>query len=173
MGLLEDIEADRVDTSPKLLRATIPGYDYRTKDKRRETDRELRETIRTDLTQVQRRLDDIQDILHRKDRKEPLNDVSGLKDQVSHLKDSIEASPSGGGILTGLSDASEEDYIDLIEHDAALINAIEDTTDEIEMLFKHITDGLDDPAPRLQQLRADLRELEDRINERQDFLKGL
>lgn len=173
MGLLEDIDEDRLDTSPKLLRATIPGYDYRKKDSRRETDRALREKIRTDLTQIQRRLDDIQDILHRQDQDEPLTDVADLKDQISHLKDSIEASGSGGGILTGLTDAGENDYIDLIEHDAALINAIEDTTDETEMLFKRITDGLEDPGPRLQQLRADLRDLEDRIDKRQDFLTGL
>jgi len=173
MGLLEDIDTDRFDASPKLLRAILPGYDYRTKDKRRETDRELRERLRTDLTQVQRRLDDIHDILHRQDRDRPLTDVSDLTDQISHLKDRIEASESGGGILTGLSDASDEDYIALIEHDAALLRVIENTTEEAEMLFKQITDGLADPGPRLQELRTDLRDLEDRISRRRDFLTGL
>lgn len=173
MGLLEDIDEDRYDASPNLLRAIVPGYDYRTKDKRRETDRQIREHIRTDLGQIQRRLDDIQDILHRQDRDGPVKDVTDLKDQIGHLKDLIEATESGGGILTGLGDASDEDYIDLIEHDADLIEAVEDTAEETDMLFKRITDGLEEPGPRLQELRADLRELEERIQERRDFLTGL
>ncbi|MFB6114673.1 MAG: hypothetical protein ABEK04_00130 [Candidatus Nanohalobium sp.] len=45
MGLLERADAGKIDSKSKVLRKVVPGYDYRTKQKRAETDQKIRDKV--------------------------------------------------------------------------------------------------------------------------------
>lgn len=165
MSLLEKIDEDDYDTSSRVLKAVIPGYDYRKREKRARTDRRVREAIRTEIKDVEELVDDCRRRLYEDD--DDVGPLSKLDRRISTFAETVEAAPSGGGFLNGDSAPDEAAMVDLVKQDAKVIDAIEDLQDKLETIYDKNDGDMIDKA------REAFRTVKDTFNEREKILKRL
>jgi len=173
MGLLDDIEAEELEESTKTLRKTVPGYDYRQKEKRAETDRKLREKITREIKKTRSNLDSVSDMAYDDGKRGVVEEISEVIDSLMKLEKKAESSPQGGRV--GKIDSSEEeDMIGLLEKDAKLVRDAETlsgATDELEQaVIEGKTEGIE---KRLRELRKTTDDVERTFEGRKDLIKGL
>jgi hypothetical protein len=173
MGLLDEIEAGELGASSKTLRKVIPGYDYRQKKQRSETDQKLREKINREVQNARSNLDSISDMAYDDGKRDVVEDISGVNDSLLRLESKVETSP-GGGLLGGISSASEEDMIRLVEKDARLIKDAEALSEATDRLEEAVIEGkTGEIKKRLRELRKTTDDIEREFEDRKDVLEGL
>lgn len=165
MSLLEKIDDDDYSASSRVLRSVIPGYDYRKREKRADTDRRVRDAIRTEISDAEKRLDDCRRELFEHD--EELGKVAKLNRRLSTFAENVESAPGGGGFLNGDSSPDDEAMVELVKQDAKVIDALKDLQDRLDTMYEK------KDADILSNVRKQLREVEDRFSEREKILKRL
>ena len=173
MGLLDEIEAGELGASSKTLRKVIPKYDYRQKKRRSETDQKLREKINREVQKARSNLDSISDMAYDDGKRDVVEDISDVNDSLLRLESKVETSPDGG-LLGGISSASEEDMIRLVEKDARLIKDAETLSEATDRLEEAVIEGkTDEIKKRLRELRKTTDDIEREFEDRKDVLEGL
>lgn len=173
MSLLSEIEDGRLEASSAVLRRAVPGYDYRTREGHAETDRAVRETLSTRLAETRRALDDASDVLYRAEKRDAVAALDDLDASIESLQRRVKTATPGGG-ADGLGGASEEALIELVEHDATLLDDVEElrsTADELVDVARE-----DDPAVlerRVRRIRRTLREVDREFAARTDHLRSI
>lgn len=165
MSLLEQIDEDDYSASSRVLRSVIPGYDYRKREKRATTDRRVREAIRTEINDVEERLDDCRRELFEQD--EDLERVAKLNRRISTFAESVEAAPSGGGFLNGESAPDDEAMVSLVKQDAKVIDALEKLQDRLDAMYEAKDDDM------IDTVREQFRTVKETFSEREKILKRL
>jgi hypothetical protein len=173
MGLLDEIEAGELGASSKTLRKVMPRYDYRQKKRRSETDQKLREKINREVQKARSNLDSISDMAYDDGKRDVVEDISDVNDSLLRLESKVETSPDGG-LLGGISSASEEDMIRLVEKDARLIKDAETLSEATDRLEEAVIEGkTGDIKRRLRELRKTTDDIEREFEDRKDVLEGL
>ena len=174
MSLLDDIEAGELSTNSRLLRKAVPGYDYRIRGERADTDREVREVVVRELTNAKRGLDDVSDELFRADRREEVATVDSLKNAILQLERRVKTG-SPGPLIQSVSDAGESEIIELIEFDAQLVNDARDVNQQIDVLYGTVVENptSEDVAAELRGVRTTVRRLDRTYTGRTEHLRSL
>jgi hypothetical protein len=173
MGLLDEIESGGLETSSRALRRVVPQYDYRQKKKRSETDRKLRDKVSREVGKSKSNLDTISDMAYEDGRRDVVGDIGDVTDSLLRLESKVETAPDGG-LLGGVSSASEEDMVRLVEKDARLVEDAETLSEATDRLEEAVIDGkTDEIERRLHELRKTADDIERAFEDRKDILEGL
>ncbi|MFB6184291.1 MAG: hypothetical protein ABEI96_07025 [Haloarculaceae archaeon] len=172
MGLLDDIDDDALSANSAVLRRTIPGYDYRSRDAWSETDRTLREKLERDLGAARGVLKDASDACYDDDRRDDVAAIGDLTDDVETFARRVENAGGDGGGLREFSADEESDLVAVVEHDATLVEDGEDLVTRAEKVRAAARTG----APITDELhacRSLFEDVERAFDRRQDYLHGL
>jgi hypothetical protein len=167
MGLLEEIDGGRLSARSGLLRKAVPGYDYRAREARAETDRKVRENLLQELRTAKRTLAEVSDELYRSGDREAVAEVKDVVDAIETVERRVD-SASPGGKLDGLSGASEEELIRLIEYDASLIEDAEELGERARELRDVVE--TDDILAEVRRVRRTVRDIDRAFTGRRDHI---
>ncbi|UCH77331.1 MAG: hypothetical protein JSU81_06205 [Candidatus Coatesbacteria bacterium] len=151
----------------------IPGYrGYAEKETRREADKLLREHLAGRLKQGRERIKDVRDKLAEEAKLESLDDVDRVDLLYEGVTDRLGFASYG---YAGFFDAVrvDEAALDkLYEFDEALAKAIDVILEKTEAVGAAANEGADVKGP-LDELKAELRAFEGKLDQRQETILGV
>jgi hypothetical protein len=151
----------------------IPGYrGYAEKETRREADKLLREHLAGRLKQGRERIKDVRDKLVEGAKLDSLDDVDRVDLLYESVTDRLGFASYG---YAGFFDAVrvDEAALDkLYEFDEALAKAIDVILEKTEAVTTAANEGADVIGP-LDELKAELRAFEGRLDQRQETILGV
>jgi hypothetical protein len=173
MGMLDEIEAGELEENKSTLRSLIPGYEYKRKEKRAETDRELRDKVIREIRKAKSNLDRVSDMAYDDGRRDIVDEISDVTDSLLRLESKAESGPTSG-LLNGVNTASEKDLIRLVELDAKLVRDSEVLSEASDRLEEAVLEErTEDIQNRLRELRKTADDIERAFEDRKDLLSGL
>jgi len=172
MTLLDDIEGDTLSANSAVLRRTVPGYDYRTRDTLATTDQKIRDKIDRDLGSAKQLVDDAADRLYRQDRRESVDDLDRVKAEIERLRRRVTTAPGGGGAVRDLAVDEDEALVALVEYDASLLEGVEAIVEHGQDL-KSAVQKQEPINPYLDACETAITRLHSEFTKRQDQMNGL
>ena len=173
MGLLERANAGKIDSKSKVLRKVVPGYDYRTKQKRSETDQKIRDKVERECQKALEALDNLSSELHRSDNDdEALERVNDVKKKVRSAEREAMNSASGGGFLSNVENTKDENLTELIEYDAKIVEASGELAEKASKVSERPVKAKN-VDKELREVRDQAQQIKNSLKDRKDFLKGL
>ncbi len=143
--------------------------DYRSKEKRREADRRLRETIARQLEASRRRLTGLQRELVNRGRLHSLPELERAVGRLQLLIDRIKTAASGYAPFFDLERVREPELEQLITFDEAIARRVPDINAHIEAVNEAIRTG-EGFEQALAALLADLQALNDELDHREETI---
>ena len=168
MGILDELDEGDLTASSRLLRKAVPAYDYRTREARASTDREIRDAISRRLDAARRHAEDATNTLYRDGHRDAVKAMDDLSAAIEILQRRVRAASPGGGAAGGLAGLSEEA---LVEHDAALVKDADDVIEATAELADLAFAGeAEEAGCRAREARCRVRELDRGFTDRRDHL---
>lgn len=148
----------------------IPGFKgYLEKGYRRESDRLQREWLASQLQRSKQGLNDYILALTNAVQLEQLPACEQLRSRLDRLIARLQGSISGYSGFFDFVQVDEEDLDDIYAHDHALIQQVGELAQDMESLPSNASP----PGDVIPQLKRMVDEIEQKVNQREDMLRGL
>ncbi len=150
--------------------AKIPGIcTYRDREKRRETDKQLREHLASRLQKARSHLKRIALNLSKRNQLDPLDELDWLSSHMQQVADTIRHASYGyRGIFDLKFKIREEELDRLYSFDLSLLDEIDQINSEMKTLATQ-GDG-DDCKEKIRAAQNRLYALEEKFHQRKDFM---
>jgi hypothetical protein len=142
----------------EFLGKLIPGYDYREKKSRLNTDRSVREKLVRELRKSAVNLKEVSDLAYRDGRREVVDHIKDILKAIDLFTVEIEDAPFGQSPLLKQDKVSDDDIDHMIEFDRQLAMQLEVITKTTELVYEHVLKG--ETADIIMQVRKVKKELD-------------
>ena len=146
--------------------------DYQDKERRREADRRLRESIATSLESARKRIVEIERLLLRKGKLTDLPYVDVAANRLQTLIDRIRTAPSGYAGFFDLETIREPELEKLHQFDERIAASIPEINSEIDAMQQAIEAG-EDYSGNLVTLIKELDDLGERLDHRKEAIRAV
>jgi DNA repair exonuclease SbcCD ATPase subunit len=145
--------------------------DYQDKERRREADRKLRESIAVSLESARKRVVEIERSLLNKGKLPDLPRVDMAATKLQNLIDRIRTAPSGYAGFFAAEKIQEPELEKLRQFDERIAASVPAIDEDIERLEQAVEAG-EDYAPALKDLLNNLGELDERMDHRKEAIRA-
>jgi hypothetical protein len=162
---------ERIGGIAKKAARILPGIgSYQDKESIRESDKKLRDHISAQLTNLMKNIERLKAWIVRTGSLSSLKDLDDISRQIDKLSRSIRFASRGYAGVFDSWQSNEKGLSELFEFDKSLKNEL----DSLEPLVSKISEQDKELDPvSLEELRDLLLKIENKVNEREVFLKGL
>ncbi|MFA4860254.1 hypothetical protein [Methanoregula sp.] len=154
----------------EFLGKLVPGYDYRAKMSRLNTDRSVREKLARELRKSAVNLKEVSDLAYRDGRREVVDHIKDVLKAVDLFVVEIEDAPFGQSPLFKNDRVSDEDIDHMIEFDRQLVMQLEVVTKTSELIYDHVLKGeTSDIIMQVRKLKKELDLMKNTFSDRSDY----
>lgn len=173
-GFLTKVKNSVDPPSNKILGAVIPGYDYRAKKSRLNTDRAVRDKLARELNKAYQTLEEIGSLAYNDGRRDVLPHIKAIQETVDLLKVKIENVSYGQSPFFKQEKVDDYNLIRLIEFDAEQIDEFSIITQATDLIYDNILDGKSsDIILQIRKLKRKIDKISNDFKNREDFLINL
>jgi hypothetical protein len=148
----------------------VPGYDYRVKRSRLNTDRSVREKLARELRKSALNLKEVSDLAYRDDKRVVVDHIKDILKAIDLFIVEIEDAPFGQSPLFKKDGISNEDIDHMIEFDRQLVTQLEVITKTSELIYDHVLKGeTSDIVMQVRKLKKELDLMKNTFSDRLDF----
>ncbi len=142
----------------EFLGKLIPGYDYRIKKSRLNTDRSVREKLARELKKSALLLKEVSDLAYRDNKREVVDHIKDMLKAIDLFIIEIEDAPFGQSPLFKQDKVTDDDIDHMIEFDRQLVSQLEVITKSSELVYDHVLKG--ETKDIIRQIRIVKKELD-------------
>jgi hypothetical protein len=154
----------------EFLGKLIPGYDYRAKKSRLNTDRSVREKLARELRKSALNLKEVSDLAYRDEKREVVDHIKDVLKAIDLFVIEIENTPFGQSPLFKLDKVNDEDIDHMIEFDRQLVTQLEVITKTSELIYDHVLKGeTSDIVMQVRRLKKELDVMKNTFSDRLDY----
>lgn len=154
----------------EFLGKLVPGYDYRSKMSRLNTDRSVREKLVRELRKSAVNLKEVSDLAYRDGRREVVDHIKDVLKGIDLFTVEIEDAPFGQSPLIRTDKVSDDDIDHMIEFDRQLVLQLEVITKTSELIYDHVLKGeTTDIVKQVRKLKKELDLMKNIFTDRLDF----
>jgi hypothetical protein len=158
-----------------LKEKIIPGYDYREKKNRLNSDRAVRDKLSRELKKSYTTLKEVSDLAYKDGRREVIEHIKDLLNALDLFRAEIENASYGLSPLFKQEKVADEAVDRMVKFDSALVDELEIITKATDLVYDHVLKG--ETADIILQVRTVKRSVDNVRNifsDRADFLiKGM
>ena len=170
-GLFTKIKNTVNPSANKILGSVIPGYDYRAKKSRLNTDRSLRDKLARELEKSHQTLEEIGSLAYNDGRRDVLPHIKDAQAVIDLLKNKIENASYGLSPFFKQEKVDDSNIINMIEFDAKLLDDLLIITDATDLIYDNILDGKSsDVILQIRKLKRNVDKVSNNFKDRGDFL---
>lgn len=159
----------------KLMGKIIPGYDYRVKKNRLNTDRAVRDKISRELKKSYNTLKEVSDLAYKDGRRDVVAHIKDILNTLDLFRNEIENASFGLSPLFKQEKVSDDTMDRMVEFDKNMLDELEVITKATDLVYDHVLKG--ETADIILQIRKAKRSVDNLRNifsDRADFLiKGM
>ena len=155
-----------------LKEKIIPGYDYRVKKNRLNSDRAVRDTLSRELKKSYTTLKEVSDLAYKDGRRDVVEHIKDVLATLDLFRAAIENASYGLSPLFKQEKVSDEAVDRMVAFDSALMDELEVITKATDLVYDHVLKG--ETADIILQVRKVKRSVDDLRNtftDRADFLQ--
>ncbi len=154
----------------EFLGKLVPGYDYRAKRSRLNTDRSVREKLVRELKKSAVNLKEVSDLAYRDGRREVVDHTKDVLKAIDLFVIEIEDAPFGQSPLMRVDKVSDDDIDHMIEFDRNLALQLEVITKTSELIYDHVLKGeTSDIVMQVRKFKKELDVMKNTFADRLDF----
>ena len=154
----------------EFLGKLIPGYDYRAKKSRLNTDRSVREKLARELKKAALNLKEVSDLAYRDGKREIVDHLKDVLKAIDLFIVEIEDAPFGQSPLFKVDKVNDEDIDHMIQFDKALVEQLEVITKTSELIYDHVLKGeTSDIIIQVRKLKKELDVMKNTFSDRLDY----
>jgi len=154
----------------EFLGKLIPGYDYRAKKSRLNTDRSVREKLARELRKSALNLKEVSDLAYRDEKREVVDHIKDILKAIDLFIIEIENTPFGQSPLFKQDGVSDEDIDHMIEFDRQLVTQLEVITKTSELIYDHVLKGeTSDIVMQVRRFKKELDVMKNTFSDRLDY----
>jgi len=154
----------------EFLGKLIPGYDYRAKKSRLNTDRSVREKMVRDLKKSASNLKEVSDLAYRDGKREIVDHIKDLLKTIDLFIVEIEDAPFGQSPLFKVDTVNDDDIDHMIEFDRDLVEHLQIITKTSDLIYDHVLKGeTSDIIIQVRKLKKELEVMKNTFSDRLDY----
>lgn len=156
----------------KLMEKLIPGYDYRVKKNRLNSDRAVRDKLSRELKKSYSTLKEVSDLAYKDGRREVVEHITDVLNTLDLFRNEIENASYGLSPLFKQEKVSDKAIEQMVKFDSALVDELEVITKATDLVYDHVLKG--ETADIILQVRRVKRSVDGMRNtftDRADFLQ--
>jgi hypothetical protein len=148
----------------------IPGYDYRVKKNRLNTDRSVRDKLSRELKKTALTLKEVSDLAYKDGRRDVVDHIKDLLKTIDLFVKEIEAAPFGQSPLFKEDDVGQEDIEKMIQFDRQLITSLEVITTTADLVYENVLKGnTADIILNVRKVKKEVDSMRNTFTDRLDF----
>ena len=154
----------------EFLGKHVPGYDYRAKKSRLNTDRSVREKLVRELKKSALNLKEVSDLAYRDHKREIIDHIKDMLKAIDLFVVEIDDAPFGQSPLFNQDRVTDEDIDQMIEFDRQLVTQLEVITKTTELIYDHVLKGeTTDIIKQVRRLKKELDVMKNTFSDRLDY----
>lgn len=157
-----------------ILGAIIPGYDYRAKKNRLNTDLAVREKLSRELDKSYNTLKEISDLAYRDEKRDVLEHIKDTSNAIDLVKKEIQNAAYGLSPLFTQDNVNSKNIIRMIEFDAKLLDELMIITEASDIMYDNILEGnTSDIIFQVRKMKRSIDKMRNIFSDRNDYLTNL
>lgn len=158
----------------KVLGAVIPGYDYRAKKNRLNTDQAVREKLSRELEKSYNTLKEVSDLAYKDGKREVVEHIKDTLNAVNLVKKEIENAAYGLSPLFTQDHVDSKNIIRMIEFDARLLDELVVITEACDIMYDNVLEGkTSDIVLQTRKMKRSVDKMRNIFSDRNDYLTNL
>jgi len=125
----------------KLMEKLIPGYDYRVKKNRLNSDRAVRDKLSRELKKSYSTLKEVSDLAYKDGRREVVEHITDVLNTLDLFRNEIENASYGLSPLFKQEKVSDKAIEQMVKFDSALVDELEVITKATDLVYDHVLKG--------------------------------
>jgi len=155
----------------EFLGKLIPGYDYRAKRSRLNTDRSVRDKLVRELRKAAANLKEVSDLAYRDGKREIVDHIKDVLKGLDLFVVEIEDAPFGQSPLFKVDKVTDDDIDHMIQFDRDLVEQLEVITKTSELIYDHVLKGeTSDIIVQVRKLKKELDVMKNTFTDRADYM---
>jgi len=155
----------------KLKEKIIPGYDYRVKKNRLNSDRAVRGKLSRELKKSYNTLKEVSDLAYKDGRRDVVEHIKDIINTIDLFRSEIENASYGLSPLFKQDKVSDVTLDRMVEFDKELLNELEVITKAADLVYDHVLKGeTSDIILQIRKVKRSVDNLRNIFSDRADFL---
>ena len=156
----------------KLREKIIPGYDYRVKKNRLNSDRAMRDKLSRELKKSYNTLKEVSDLAYKDKRRDVVEHIKDVLNTLDLFRNEIENASYGLSPLFKQEEVSDDVLDRMVEFDKELLNELEVITKATDLVYDHVLKGeTSDIILQIRKVKRSVDNLRNTFSDRADFLE--
>jgi len=156
----------------KLMEKLIPGYDYRVKKNRLNSDRAVRDKLSRELKKSYSTLKEVTDLAYKDGRREVVEHITDVLNTLDLFRTEIENASYGLSPLFKQEKVSDKAISKMVEFDSALVDELEVTTTAADLVYDRVLEGkTSDIILQVRKVKRSVDSMRNTFTDRADFLQ--
>ncbi len=156
----------------KLMEKLIPGYDYRVKKNRLNSDRAVRDKLSRELKKSYSTLKEVTDLAYKDGRREVVEHITDVLNTLDLFRTEIENASYGLSPLFKQEKVSDKAISKMVEFDSALVDELEVTTKAADLVYDRVLEGkTSDIILQVRKVKRSVDSMRNTFTDRADFLQ--
>ena len=156
----------------KLKEKIIPGYDYRVKKDRLNSDRAVRDKLSRELKKSYNTLKEVSDLAYKDKRRDVVEHIKDVLNTLDLFRNEIENASYGLSPLFKQEKVSDDVLDRMVEFDKELLNELEVITKATDLVYDHVLKGeTSDIILQIRKVKRSVDNLRNTFSDRADFLE--
>ncbi len=156
----------------KLKEKIIPGYDYRVKKNRLNSDRAMRDKLSRELKKSYNTLKEVSDLAYKDKRRDVVEHIKDVLNTLDLFRNEIENASYGLSPLFKQEEVSDDVLDRMVEFDKELLNELEVITKATDLVYDHVLKGeTSDIVLQIRKVKRSVDNLRNTFSDRADFLE--
>ena len=156
----------------KLKEKIIPGYDYRVKKNRLNSDRAMRDKLSRELKKSYNTLKEVSDLAYKDKRRDVVEHIKDVLNTLDLFRNEIENASYGLSPLFKQEKVSDDVLDRMVEFDKELLNELEVITKATDLVYDHVLKGeTSDIILQIRKVKRSVDNLRNTFSDRADFLE--
>lgn len=149
----------------------IPGYDYRVKKNRLNSDRAVRDKLSRELKKSYSTLKEVSDLAYKDDRREVVEHIKDILNTIDLFRNEIENASFGLSPLFKQDKVSDVALDRMVKFDSALVSELEVITKAADLVYDHVLKGeTSDIILQVRTVKRSVDNMRNTFTDRADFL---
>ncbi|MCJ2520240.1 MAG: hypothetical protein LN412_04740 [Candidatus Thermoplasmatota archaeon] len=170
-SVLTGAKEKSVDGANEVVGSIIPGYDYRMKRVRLDTDIAVREKLTRELEKSLNTLKEIGSLAYKDERRDILDHLKDVTNTIDLFRMEIANAEYGMSTFFKNDEASYQDIRRMIEFDAKMLDEIEVVSKASDLLYDGVLEGKTaDFVSQIVKVKRSVDSARNQFKDRKDFL---
>ena len=155
----------------KLKEKIIPGYDYRVKKNRLNSDRAVRDKLSRELKKSYNTLKEVSDLAYKDGRRDVVEHIKDILNTIDLFRNEIENASYGLSPLFKQDKVADEALDRMVEFDKNLFDVLEVITKAADLIYDHVLKGeTSDIILQIRKVKRSVDSLRNIFSDRAGFL---